>query len=327
MAVRTEFTYPSADQITQIRALRWVPDEGTAPVGILQIVHGMQEFIDRYDDFAVFMAAHGFIVTGNDMLGHGGSIRNGDENYFGYFGENEYPGLKGDSTGEEDGNRTLIRDIRTLQMLTQDLYPDLPCFLLGHSMGSFLARQFLCLRGASLTAAVISGTAFHPAAETKAGMFLARFIAKRKGWFYRSPFLNNMALGSLNKQFEPARTKLDWLTRDESIVDAYVSDRRTQFVFTCNGYFALFKTLRYLTSKTNLEHMPKNLPVLFIAGAKDPVGNNGQGPKKTAAQFKSLGLQNTELKIYEEDRHEVLNELDRETVYADVLHFLEDKLC
>ena len=327
MAVKTEFTYPSGDNKTQIRALRWEPDDGTQAVGVLQIIHGMQEFIDRYDDFANYMASNGFIVTGCDLLGHGGSIREGDENYFGYFGNNDYPGLKSDSTGEMDGNRTLIRDIRSLQMLTQDLYPELPYFLLGHSMGSFLARQFLCLRGASLTAAVISGTAFHPALETKAGMFMAKFIAKRKGWFYRSPFLNNLALGTLNKQFEPARTKLDWLTRDESIVDVYAADRRTQFVFTCNGFYALFKTLRYLTSKANLEHMPKNLPVLFIAGAKDPVGNNGQGPKKTAAQFKALGLQNTELKIYEEDRHEGLNELDRETVYADVLHFLEGSLC
>ena len=225
------------------------------------------------------------------------------------------------------GEKTLRRDIRALQMLTQDLYPELPYFLLGHSMGSFLARQFLCLRGASLSGAVISGTAFHPALETAAGMFLSKFIAGRKGWFYRSPFLNNLALGALNKQFEPARTKVDWLTRDESVVDAYVSDRRTQFVFTCNGFYTLFETLRYLTSNANLEHMPKNLPVLFIAGAKDPVGNNGDGPRKVAAQFKSLGLQDTELKIYEEDRHEVLNELDKETVYADVLHFLEGLLC
>ena len=328
MAVKTEFTYPAGENKAPLRALRWTPDEGTAPVGVLQIVHGMQEFIDRYDDFACFMASHGFIVTGCDLPGHGGSIPNGDENYFGYFGDNDFH--EGNSTnpaGETNGNRNLIRAIRALQMLTQDLYPELPYFLLGHSMGSFLARQYLCLRGASLSGAVISGTAYHPAAETAAGMFLSKFIAGRKGWFYRSPFLNNLSLGSLNKQFEPARTKVDWLTRDESVVDAYTADRRTQFVFTCNGFYALFQTLRYLTSKANLEHMPKNLPVLFIAGAKDPVGNNGDGPRKVAAQFKSLGLQDTELKIYEEDRHEVLNELDKETVYADVLHFLEGYLC
>ena len=327
MAVKTEFTYLSADNKTQIRALRWVPEEGCAVRGVLQIIHGMQEFIDRYDDFATYMAAHGFVVTGCDLLGHGGSIRNGDENYFGYFGDNDYPGMKSDSTGEKNGNRTLIKDIRTLQMLTRDLYPELPYFLLGHSMGSFLARQFLCLRGASLTAAVISGTAFHPAPETRLGMFFAEALAKRNGWFYRSPFLNHMSVGTLNKQFEPARTKVDWLTRDESIVDAYVADRRTQFVFTCNAFYALFQALRYLTSKSNLEHMPKNLPVLFIAGGKDPVGNNGDGPRKVAAQFKALGLQDTQIRIYEEDRHEVLNELDKETVYADVLHFLEGTLC
>ena len=127
MAVKTEFTYPSGDSKTQIRALRWVPDEGISPVGVLQIIHGMQEFIDRYDDFASFMAAHGFIVTGCDLPGHGGSIRDGNENYFGYFGDNDYS--EGNSTnpaGETDGNKNLIRAIRALQMLTQDLYPELP---------------------------------------------------------------------------------------------------------------------------------------------------------------------------------------------------------
>ncbi len=327
MANKTEFTYLSADKKTPIRALRWMPDEGTAPVAVLQIIHGMQEFIDRYDDFATFMASHGFIVTGCDLLGHGGSIRNGDERYFGYFGESDYAEGKTDSSGEMNGNRTLIRDIRSLQLLTQDLFPDLPYTLLGHSMGSFLAREYLCLHGASLTAAVISGTAFYSPVEVQAGLRLSRMTAKRKGWFYRSPFLNILSIGSMNKQFKDPRTPLDWLTRDPAVVDAYAADRRTQFVFTCNGFYSLFSALHYLTKKANLEHIPKNLPILLIAGDMDPVGKNGSGPKKVQGQLKSLGLENPKLILYQDYRHEVLNEIGKETVYEDVLHFLEESLC
>ena len=287
----------------------WKPDG--APRAIIQIFHGMAEHIERYDRTACDLARKGYLVAGHNHMGHGPETPEGKLGYF----------------YAEDGWRKIVEDGHAVSEALKERWPGIPLILLGHSMGSFLARQFLCLRGASLTAAVISGTAFHPAPETRLGMFFAESLARRNGWFYRSPFLNHMSVGTLNKQFEPARTKVDWLTRDESIVDAYVADRRTQFVFTCNAFYALFQALRYLTSKSNLEHMPKNLPVLFIAGGKDPVGNNGDGPRKVAAQFKSLGLQDTQIRIYEEDRHEVLNELDKETVYADVLHFLEGTLC
>ena len=333
MIDRIEFTFPSSDGLTQIRALKWVPDKEVVLKGILQLVHGMQEFIDRYDDFARFMAEHGYVVYGHDLLGHGASILNGDERRWGYFGTNPTPedtntdgrarfSSRSDD-GEKEGCRILVRDIRRLQSIAQDEYPHLPCFLLGHSMGSFLARAFLCLYGSSLKGAVISGTAWHTALEANAGMVLSQAIAHSHSWFYRSPLLNKMVLGSSNKQFVPARTPADWLTRDEKIVDAYLADRRTQFTFTCNGFYSLFQTLHYLTVRSNLERMPKNLPVLFIAGAQDPIGSNGDGPRKAAVQFTALGLDRTACKIYPQCRHEVLNELNREEVYRDVLNFLD----
>lgn len=344
MSIRSEFFYDSADGITKIRALRWLPDEGVTPVGLLQIVHGMQEFIDRYDAFADFCAQHGYIVFGNDMLGHGGSIRNGDGCYFGYFGRGICPGDGGSGTSsagkasekgktaysgsplqdvKTGGHRILVSDIRTLQDLMIDQYPGLPCYMLGHSMGSFLAREFLCLHGRSLKGAVISGTAFHPALETMAGKLIAAFLGQTKGWFYRSPFLNNMAIGSLNKEFQPARTPSDWLTRDESIVDKYVADRRTQFTFTCNAYYSLFDCLNYLTKIENLRHMPKDLPILLIAGAQDPVGKDGDGPRRVQAQLQGIGCRNIAAKIYPQCRHEVLNELNKKEVWDDVLTFLK----
>ena len=387
MSTKTEFRYPSSDGITQIRAVTWVPDEGIKPTGLLQIVHGMQEFIDRYDAFATFMTEHGYIVFGNDMLGHGGSLRNGDERYWGYFGRGLAPGDNGSGVSQvaseagtekesdtaeagtekesdtaeagtdkesdtaeardEDastirgtamktaysgtplqdvktgGHRFLVQDVRNLQNIMIDKYPGLPCYMLGHSMGSFLAREFLCLHGRSLEGAVISGTAYHPPFETALGKLIATIQGQTKGWFFRSPLLNKLSVGNLNKEFQPERTPCDWLTRDESIVDKYVADKRTQFKFTCNAYYALFDCLGYLTKAENLRHMPKDLPVLLIAGEQDPVGADGDGPKRVAAQLQRIGCRKVAVKLYPQDRHEVLNELNRQEVWNDVRTFLE----
>ncbi len=299
------FYYLSADGQTQIHAIEWKAEK--PPVGILQIAHGMQEFIDRYHDFAVYMAELGFIVVGNDHLGHGASVRTPE--YYGYF-------------AEKAGNRCVIADMRALQRRTQEKYPDLPYFLLGHSMGSFLARQYACQYGKSLTGVVISGTAYHPLAEVRTGMWLCRVLAGRYGWMHRSRLMTRISMGSFNKRFEPARTKVDWLTRDEAVVDAYRMDTRTQFTFTLNAYYNMFAGLKTLTDSHFLHRLPRSLPMLFIAGEMDPVGGFGEGVKKTALQLQNMGMTHITCRLYPNDRHEVLNELDRKDVYKDVSDFL-----
>ncbi len=299
------FTYPSSDGKTMIHAICWRP-EGKVQ-GVLQIVHGMQEFIDRYDSFARFMAEHGFVVVGNDHLGHGGSVRS--EKYFGYF-------------AQKDGNGCVLQDIRCLQELTQEKYPDIPYIMLGHSMGSFLCRQYLCRNGDTLSGAVISGTAFHPGPECDMGLLLCRLLARFKGWMYRSRLITWISMGAYNKKIRPLRTDKDWLTRDEAVVNAYIADRRTQDNFTLNGYLGLFTALKDLTRRKMLEQMPKKLPILFIAGEEDPVGAYGAGVKKVVQQFEKLGMENVKMILYPHDRHEVLNELDRETVFQDVYDWI-----
>lgn len=309
MSTEKHFTYSSADKKTQIHAIRWDPTG--KPKAVLQIAHGMQEFIDRYADFARYLNDHGFLVVGNDHLGHGSSVVSPEK--MGYF-------------AEKNGNKAVITDMRSLHKMTREDHPDLPYFLLGHSMGSFLVRQYLCMYGKQLDGAVISGTAYHPFAEASLGATLCRTIAKVKGWEHRSTFMTNMAMGSYNRKFEPARTKLDWLTRDEKIVDEYRKDPRTQPMFTLNAFYNMFEGLKYIDKKENLLHIPKDLPLLFIAGAMDPVGNFGQGVKRVFAQMQELGLTDVTCKLYPNDRHEVLNELDRAQVYEDVLRWLEKRI-
>lgn len=306
---KEHFRYLSADRKTQIHAVRWIP-EGEIQA-VLQISHGMVEFIERYEEFASYLAERGVLVTGNDHLGHGDSVRSRAE--YGYF-------------AKEKGNMVLLQDIHHLRRLTQKRYPQAPYFLLGHSMGSFLARQYLCLRGEGLAGAVIMGTGAKPRTLVKAGMAVCRAIASVRGWRHRSRLVDAMAFGGYNRRLKHPRTDRDWLTREESLVDAYIADERCQFLFTLNGYYNLFYSLYCLSLPEYVARMPKELPVLFVAGEEDPVGDYGAGVKQVAEEFRQIGVKQVECHLYPEDRHEILNELDRKTVYEDLYRWMEKRI-
>lgn len=302
---KEEFCFKSSDGKTGIHAVKWIP-EGEVKA-VLQISHGMVEYIERYEEFASHMAAQGILTAGHDHLGHGHSI--GSEEDFGYF-------------ADEQGNTKLLRDINEMRKRLQKEYPDVPYFLLGHSMGSFLARQYICVYGQGLSGAVIMGTGYQPKALTVAGMALTKVMAALKGWRYRSRLIDNMAFGSYNKKFEPARTDKDWLSRNEGNVDAYKKEKRCSFMFTLNGYYNLFLSLYKLSCRDYVGKMPKELPVFFVSGEDDPVGGFGDGVKKVYRQFVGLGLENVSMKLYPDDRHEILNELDRDIVYEDIAKWI-----
>lgn len=301
-------TYRSYNDLADIKAKMFIPDN--KPIAILQIAHGMVEFFDRYEDFANYLCLKGFLVVGNDHLGHGDSVNSKDE--WGYFGEN--------------GNKTLIEDMYKLTSLTKQKYPDIPYFLLGHSMGSFYARQYLFEYGSNLNGAIIMGTGLEDLMVVKAGMFMCSLLAKFKGWKYRSSFVNNIAFGSYNKKFEPSRTKMDWLSKDENIVDWYINEPRCTFMFTLNGYYNMFKGISRLHDKSLLNNVPKDLPILFVSGKDDPVGTFGKEVEKSANTLKDVGVKNIDIKLYENDRHEILNELDRQVVYEDIYNWLISKI-
>ncbi|MGN0275896.1 MAG: alpha/beta fold hydrolase [Hominisplanchenecus sp.] len=306
---KEHFTYLSNDHATLIHAVRWIPEGEIRAV--LQISHGMVEFVERYDAFAAYLAGQGILVTGNDHLGHGESIRTKED--YGYF-------------AEENGNVVLIKDIHRLRRMTEEAWPNVPYFLMGHSMGSFLVRQYLCGYGRGLNGAIIMGTGYHPRAEVLAGMTLTKTMAKTKGWRYRSRLIDSLAFGGYALSQKKRRTDRDWLTKDEKIVDDYIADERCQFMFTLNAYYNMFLGLYKLTFADYLSNMPKGLPVLFTSGAQDPVGKNGKGVLKVYTDFKESGMRNVDLRLYPGDRHEILNELDREKVYSDILEWIEARI-
>ena len=309
MARTEHFYFASHAPGRQIHGVRWLP-EGQ-PRAVLQITHGMVEYIERYQDFAQWLNERGFLVTGHDHLGHGNSIRTKAD--YGYF-------------ADEDANGTVLADVHRLTQLTKESYPGLPYFLLGHSMGSFYARQYLCQYGEELDGAIIMGTGCQPRMLVLAGKLLTTLVAAVKGWHHRSKLVTTVAFGGYNKRFEPIRTPKDWLTRDEAIVDAYIADERSSFIFTLNAYHAMFTGIDRLYDKNLLACIPKDLPVFFVAGEEDPVGDFGKGVRQAVQMCRDAGVQKVDLKLYPNDRHEILNELDRQQVYEDLLCWMEEHM-
>lgn len=302
MVKKEELYYDSRDNISKIHAVKWIP-EIEKPICILQIIHGMSEYIERYDDFARNMAEKGILVVGEDHLGHGKSI--GEDGICGYF-------------CEQDAATVVVRDSHRLKKMIQESYPGVPYIILGHSMGSFILRNYLCRYGTGIQAAVIVGTGMQSKPLLRMGKMIAliqKLIYKEQ---YKSNLLHRIAFGSSNKKILDARTEVDWLTKDEKVVDAYIADPLCGFVFTVNGFRTLFELIGRLYKKENLKNMPLDLPVFFLSGADDPIGEYGKTVKTVCQSFVDMGMKYVHMKLYEGDRHEIINETDKEKIYEDI---------
>ena len=307
MAVKQEFTFLSGDGKTDVHAVRWLPDNGDYRA-VFQISHGMIEFIERYEPFAAFLADKGYMVVGHDHLGHGKTAKTPED--WGYFADGESPEI-------------LIRDMNKLRTLSQE--PDKPYFMLGHSMGSFYARQYLCEWGDELDGAIIMGTGYQPKALVQLARTICRVLAVFHGWHYRSKLVARLSFLGYNKGLE-GRTAHDWLNRDPVEVDRYRADERCTFIFTLNAYYSMFSGILRLYDPALLARVPKDLPLLFLAGDADPVGEQGAGVKRAVKSLLDAGVKNIEVKLYPSARHELLVELNREEVFADIGDWLERRL-
>lgn len=306
-----EFTFPSSDGTHQVWACWWRP-AGEAPRGVLQLVHGISEYIGRYDAFARYMAAQGWAVVGHDHLGHGHTAK--DTSEFGWF-------------ADRDGWRYVLWDTRALRELAGAAYPGAPYFILGHSMGSFVVRGYLMAYPGTVDGAVLSGTGQESAAAVGAAKVLSGVLSRIMGPRGRSGLINRLSLGAYNRHFRPNRTSADWICRDTAVVDAYVADPFCRFVPSVSMYRDMMTGLQMLVKPECLKRLDPDTPVYFFAGDQDPVGSNGAGVRKVADLFRQYGVKDVTVKLYPGGRHEMLNELNQDEVFADTSAWLEARLA
>ncbi len=305
---KSSITIPSKDGNNLLNVIIWETEE--KPKGILQLVHGMAEYIERYNDFAAYLTRYGYNVIGHDHLGHGKTAKCKED--LGFF-------------ADKNGDEIIIEDMYSVTKYAKERWNDIPNYILGHSMGSFCVRQYLTEHSYDVYGAIIMGTGWIPAPVANMGKFLADCECKKHGNRYKSRTLVKISIGNNNKPFEPARTPVDWLSRDFNNVDKYVADSLCGFDFTAGAYRDFFAILQKIARNKNLLGIRKHLPILVISGEEDPVGGK-EACKKFVSQCLVNGLGNTILKLLPYDRHEILNEIDKDIVYIYLKNWLNDRV-
>ncbi len=302
--VQKQFDFPSTDGESTVKGVCYLP-EGMEPVGAVQLSHGMVEHIGRYQNLMIELAGHGYAVYGHDHLGHGATAGEGRLGHF---------------NGEE-GARCLVEDVYQVSMLAKEEYPKLPLTLVGHSMGSLVARLYCLTHGDALARAVFVGT---PAKNDLAavGEKLAKKMVRSKSPFYRSPLLERLTLGAMNRGVRRPQTPKDWLSRDAQKVRENIEDPLCNFTFTAAGFAGLYHMTLRANSGEWFAAFPKNLPVYLLAGDADPVGRYGKGVQEIYEKLRDAGVRRVWIKRYPGARHELFQEINRQEVLLDLLEIL-----
>ena len=302
----SKFTFPSSDGVHTIYAEIYTPS--TEPKGIVQLSHGMIDYTARYEALAEALTEAGYIFAGHHHLGHGYSTSSDSD--FGFF-------------ASKGGVDFVVDDVYGMNRELKKMYPDLPICLMGHSMGSFIARLYAVKYRESIDGVIIHGTA-GPNPLAPVGIGLVSLLKLFKGERAKSKLVDDMAFSSYNKKFPKEEGENAWLTRDVERVNCRQSDKFTSFKFSLGGYGDLFRMIRDCNSKSWFNSYPVDLPTLVISGEMDPVGNYGEGPRYVYESLKAHGCESLELKMYGDDRHELFNEFDRDTVLADMTAWLTE---
>lgn len=306
---KREFFFDSADRKTRIHCVEWRPE--AAPRAIVQIAHGIASRVERFEPLAEYLCEHGFAAVGNDHLGHGASVA-GEENRM-FF-------------AEKGGWDMAVADLRALTELTRAAYPGMPLFLLGHSMGSFLARCCVIRWPEGVDGLLLSGTGQQTAAVIASGLAVAEREVRRHGPRYPSQRLQKLMLSSYTARIRPCRTPVDWLSRDPEVIDRAMADPTFGATPTAGLLRDMLGGIAYMSRPENLAQMNKGMPVLFFSGDADPVGEYGRGVVRSYFSFLQAGMTDVTLKLYPGGRHEMLNEINREQVRGDILGWMETKL-
>lgn len=305
---KEEFYFDSVCNTNKIHAIKWVP-EGT-PLCVVQIVHGMSEYIERYEEFAAFLAERNILVVGGDHLGHGKSMGDNPPGYF----------------CKEQPHKVLVEDVYTLKNMIKKEYPDIPYVVFGHSMGSFITRNFIHDYGMEIDGAVICGTGMLPKAMIQGMSVMVNVLCAVQGEKSISKFVNDMEFGSYQKRIDNPKTEYDWLSVNEENVEKYLADPLCGFPFTLNGFKGMAGLLKGLYDNEKIAAIPKELPLFFICGGEDPVGEYGASVEKSYKTYTSVGMTNVSNRVYPGKRHEILMEDNRLDVMNDVYTWIVENI-
>lgn len=300
--------FPSHGGGCRVNAFVWVP--AARPVrGVIHLVHGMAEYIERYRPLIGFLVHRGFAVCGMDMLGHGLTAPSADD-------RGHIP--------PDCGYQAILDDVHEVRRIASERFPEAPYFMYGHSMGSFIVRTYLARHSEGVAGAVLSGTGNPSAALAAAGGIAARAIIAAKGATHRSSLLNGLGVGGYSRSVENARTPLDWISTDEREVDAYLADPLCGFMFSAGGYAVLAQFVSSAVSPESARCISSDLPFLLVSGDEDPVGERGAGVRRVSALLSGAGVRDVRVRLYAGARHEPHNDYVRDRLFADVLGFLEE---
>ena len=301
--------FNSANGKSIVRARQCLP-EGKARA-VLQISHGIAEHIDRYEDFMIFLAENGIASAGDDHLGHGKTYSdNKDKGFF----------------AEKDGWNCVVDDMHQLYVKMHAAYPDVPYILFGHSMGSFLTRTYMIRYPDDYDLAILSGTGHQDKALLIGGSLMADILCRIQGATAIGETLNKIAFGSYLDHISNPRTPFDWLSRDTQTVDRYIADENCGFTAKNGLYRDMMHGLKFITDPANIARMNKAKPVYFMSGQEDPVGDYGKGVERAYKAFCDAGCRDVTIRLYPDGRHEMLNELNRDSVYQDILSWIDGRL-
>lgn len=276
---------------------------------VVQISHGMNEYIERYENFIEFLCSNGIAVIGNDHLGHGDTVFDKDD--YGYF-------------SSENGWIYLVKDLYTITKIAKEQFPDTPIFLLGHSMGSLIVRTYLTKYTDQIKGAILLGTTA-PNKFTDAGIILAKYLCKHKGDKYRPNYLQRILLEIGNIKIKAKRTDFDWVSSDPNAISSFLKCEKCNFIFTCRAYLDILYLQSYVCQKSWVSKIPHDIPFLILSGTDDPVGNYGKGPKALFNTLVMANIQDVSLKLYQGKRHELLNETEKQKIYDDILLWIKEK--
>lgn len=299
------------DDGKEIFVYRWLPLDKNKLKCVVQISHGMAEHAERYREFAEYLNGKGIGVYANDHRGHGktaGKLEN-----VGYF-------------ADKSGWDLVVKDMFALSEKIRGENPGVPVFLFGHSMGSFLSRDYIARPESLVEGAILSGTAGDPGMLGNIGILIAKLSCRIKGRTKPDKLLDKLSFGSFNKGIKNPRTKFDWLSRDENSVDKYIDDKYCGGIFSSGFFLDLFQGIKKINKKDNIRNISSELPVYFVSGEKDPVGDNAQSVLKVIESFKKAGIENIEYKFYKDGRHEMLNELNKGEAFSDISRWITSKL-